>query len=256
MEIEGTFDDCQHLVKSAFLDKELNEKLVLTSANSINVARFLPQSFYYFYAYAQLQKQGLLSDKALVFSVPSGNLGNITAGLFAKKMGLPVHGFIAANNANRVVYDYINYADYSPRPSIETIANAMDVGDPSNFARILDLYHHTYAEIIQIIKSVTYSDKQIRATIQKVYDEHDYLCDPHGACGFRSLEELLKDEEIGVFLETAHPAKFIETVEGVIGKGKVEIPEKLSEFMRGEKKSIQLNNEFTTFKSYLLNNSK
>lgn len=256
LEIEGTFDDCQHLVKSAFLDKELNEKLVLTSANSINVARFLPQSFYYFYAYAQLQKQGLLSDKALVFSVPSGNLGNITAGLFAKKMGLPVHGFIAANNANRVVYDYINYADYSPRPSIETIANAMDVGDPSNFARILDLYHHTYAEIIQIIKSVTYSDKQIRATIQKVYDEHDYLCDPHGACGFRSLEELLKDEEIGVFLETAHPAKFIETVEGVIGKGKVEIPEKLSEFMRGEKKSIQLNNEFATFKSYLLNNSK
>lgn len=256
LEIEGTFDDCQHLVKSAFLDKELNDRLVLTSANSINVARFLPQSFYYFYAYAQLQKQDLLKDKSLVFSVPSGNLGNITAGLFAEKMGLPVHQFIAANNANRAVYDYINYGSYTPRPSIETIANAMDVGDPSNFARILDLYHHSYAEIIQIIKSVAYSDEQIRATIQKVYGEYNYLCDPHGACGFRSLEESLKDEEVGVFLETAHPAKFIETVEDVIGKGKVEIPEKLLKFMRGEKKSIQLNNEFTSFKSYLLINSK
>ena len=191
-----------------------------------------------------------------MFSVPSGNLGNITAGLFAEKMGLPVHHFIAANNANRVVYDYINSGEYTPRPSIETIANAMDVGAPSNFARILDLYHHIYAEIIQSIKSVTYSDEQIRETIQKVYDEYDYLCDPHGACGFRSLEETLKDEEIGVFLETAHPAKFIETVEGVIGKGNVEIPEKLSEFMRGKKKSVELNNKFSTFKSYLLTNSK
>ena len=256
LEIEGTFDDCQHLVKSAFLDKELNEKLVLTSANSINVARFLPQSFYYFYAFAQLQKQGLLKDKSLVFSVPSGNLGNITAGLFAKKMGLPVHYFIAANNANRVVFDYINSGDYTPRPSIETIANAMDVGAPSNFARILDLYNHTHTDIIEVVKSVTYSDEQIRETIQEVYDEYDYLCDPHGACGFRSLEETLKDEEIGVFLETAHPAKFVETVEGVIGKENVEIPDKLLAFMKGEKKSIQLNKDFASFKSYLLTNSK
>ncbi|HZJ80759.1 MAG TPA: threonine synthase [Dysgonamonadaceae bacterium] len=256
LEIDGTFDDCQHLVKSAFLDKELNEKLVLTSANSINVARFLPQSFYYFYAFAQLQKQGLLKDKSLVFSVPSGNLGNITAGLFAKKMGLPVHYFIAANNANRVVFDYINSGDYTPRPSIETIANAMDVGAPSNFARILDLYNHTHTDIIEVVKSVTYSDEQIRETIQEVYDEYDYLCDPHGACGFRSLEETLKDEEIGVFLETAHPAKFVETVEGVIGKENVEIPDKLLAFMKGEKKSIQLNKDFASFKSYLLTNSK
>lgn len=256
LEIEGTFDDCQHLVKSAFLDKELNEKLVLTSANSINVARFLPQSFYYFYAFAQLQKQGLLKDKSLVFSVPSGNLGNITAGLFAKKMGLPVHYFIAANNANRVVFDYINSGDYTPRPSIETIANAMDVGAPSNFARILDLYNHTHTDIIEVVKSVTYSDEQIRETIQEVYDEYDYLCDPHGACGFRSLEETLKDEEIGVFLETAHPAKFVETVEGVIGKENVEIPDKLLAFMKGEKKSIQLNKDFASFKSYLLTNVK
>ena len=255
LEIDGTFDDCQQLVKSAFLDKELNEALVLTSANSINVARFLPQAFYYFYAYAQLQKLGVLNDKSLVFSVPSGNLGNITAGLFAEKMGLPIHHFVAANNANRVVYDYINFGEYTPRPSIETIANAMDVGAPSNFARILDLYHHTYAEIIHMIKSVTYSDEEIRETIKKVYDDYGYLCDPHGACGFRALEETLNDEEIGVFLETAHPAKFLETMEQVLGVGKVELPAKLSEFMRGEKRSILLDNQFTTFKKYLLNNS-
>ena len=256
LEIEGTFDDCQHLVKSAFLDKELNEKLVLTSANSINVARFLPQSFYYFNAYAQLQKQGLLKDKSLVFSVPSGNLGNITAGLFAYEMGLPIHHFIAANNANSVVFDYLKDGEYTPRPSIETIANAMDVGAPSNFARILDLYNHSHAEISQILKSYTYSDEQIRETIKRVYDQYDYLCDPHGACGFKSLEESLDEDQVGVFLETAHPAKFLETVEKIVGKGNVELPEKLSDFMRGKKKSIELNNQFATFKSYLLTNSK
>ena len=256
LEIEGTFDDCQHLVKSAFLDKELNEKLVLTSANSINVARFLPQSFYYFNAYAQLQKQGLLNDKSLVFSVPSGNLGNITAGLFAYEMGLPIHHFIAANNANSVVFDYLKNGEYTPRPSIETIANAMDVGAPSNFARILDLYNHSHAEISQILKSYTYSDEQIRETIKRVYDQYDYLCDPHGACGFKSLEESLDEDQVGVFLETAHPAKFLETVEKIVGKGNVELPEKLSDFMRGKKKSIELNNQFDTFKSYLLANSK
>ena len=256
LEIEGTFDDCQHLVKSAFLDKDLNEKLVLTSANSINVARFLPQSFYYFYAYAQLQKQGLLNDKSLVFSVPSGNLGNITAGLFAYEMGLPIHHFIAANNANSVVFDYLKDGEYTPRPSIETIANAMDVGAPSNFARILDLYNHSHAEISQILKSYTYSDEQIRETIKRVYDQYDYLCDPHGACGFKSLEESLDEDQVGVFLETAHPAKFLETVEKIVGKGNVELPEKLSDFMHGKKKSIELNNQFDTFKSYLLANSK
>ena len=256
LEIEGTFDDCQHLVKSAFLDKELNEKLVLTSANSINVARFLPQSFYYFNAYAQLQKQGLLKDKSLVFSVPSGNLGNITAGLFAYEMGLPIHHFIAANNANSVVFDYLKDGEYTPRPSIETIANAMDVGAPSNFARILDLYNHSHAEISQILKSYTYSDEQIRETIKRVYDQYDYLCDPHGACGFKSLEESLDEDQVGVFLETAHPAKFLETVEKIVGKGNVELPEKLSAFMLGKKKSIELDNQFATFKSYLLTNSK
>ena len=256
LEIEGTFDDCQHLVKSAFLDKELNEKLVLTSANSINVARFLPQSFYYFYAFAQLQKQGLLNDKSLVFSVPSGNLGNITAGLFALKMGLPIHHFIAANNANSVVFDYLKDGEYKPRPSIETIANAMDVGAPSNFARILDLYNHSHAEISKVLKSYTYSDEQIRETIKKVYNQYNYLCDPHGACGFKSLEESLDENQVGVFLETAHPAKFIETVEEVVGSGNVELPKKLSVFMQGKKKSIELDNQFSTFKSYLLTNSK
>ena len=256
IEVEGTFDDCQHLVKSAFLNRELNEKLMLTSANSINVARFLPQSFYYFHAFAQLQKQGVLKDKELVFSVPSGNLGNITAGLFAKRMGLPIHHFVAANNANRVVFDYINSGEYTPRPSIETIANAMDVGAPSNFARILDLYNQKHADIILDIKSVTYSDEEIRETVKKVYDEYGYLCDPHGACGFRSLDEALKDEEVGVFLETAHPAKFLETMEGVVGEGVVELPAILSEFMRGEKKNVQLNNHFDSFKNYLLVHSK
>ena len=256
LEIEGTFDDCQHLVKSAFLDKELNEKLVLTSANSINVARFLPQSFYYFNAYAQLQKQDLLKDKSLVFSVPSGNLGNITAGLFAYEMGLPIHHFIAANNANSVVFDFLKNGEYIPRPSIETIANAMDVGAPSNFARILDLFNHSHAEISQILKSYTYSDEQISKTIKKVYDQYDYLCDPHGACGFKSLEESLDENQVGVFLETAHPAKFLETVEEIVGKGNVELPEKLSDFMRGTKKSIELDNKFINFKNYLLTNSK
>ncbi|MGV8964436.1 MAG: threonine synthase [Candidatus Saccharimonadaceae bacterium] len=256
LEIEGTFDDCQYLVKSAFSDKELNEKLLLTSANSINVARILPQSFYYFHTYAQLQKQGVLNDKSLVFAVPSGNLGNITAGLFAHEMGLPIHQFIAANNANCVLYDYLKNGSYTPRPSIETIANAMDVGDPSNFARILDLYNHSHAEISNIVKSYSYSDEQISETIKKVYDKYIYLCDPHGACGFKALEDSLSEKQIGVFLETAHPAKFIETVEGIIGVGNVKLPGKLSKFMHGKKESFQLDNKFTTFKSYLLINSK
>lgn len=256
LEVEGTFDDCQHLVKSAFLDKELNDKLVLTSANSINVARFLPQSFYYFNAYAQLQKTGALNNKSLVFSVPSGNLGNITAGLFAKEMGLPVHQFIAANNDNRFVYDYLKDGNNRPRPSIETIANAMDVGAPSNFARILDLYNDSHAEISQVIKSYTYSDDEIRETIKRVYNQYHYLCDPHGACGFQSLEEYLNEDQVGVFLETAHPAKFLETVEEIVGDGEVKIPNKLLDFMKGEKKSVELDNQFTTFKDYLLTHSK
>ncbi|WP_297099972.1 threonine synthase [uncultured Draconibacterium sp.] len=253
LEIDGTFDDCQHLVKTAFLDNELNEKLVLTSANSINVARFLPQAFYYFNAYARLKEAGKLDDNELVVSVPSGNFGNLTAGLIASEMGLPVKQFIAANNENDVVFEYLNSGEYKPRPSVETIANAMDVGAPSNFARILDLYKNEHPVIAEKIKGYRYSDEEIREVVLKVYNECNYLCDPHGACGYQSLSEYLSDNEIGVFLETAHPAKFTETVEKVIGKGKVELPVKLAAFMKGEKQSEQMTKEYEDFKTYLLN---
>ncbi|MBP1613763.1 MAG: threonine synthase [Bacteroidetes bacterium] len=249
LEIDGTFDDCQALVKLAFMDEELNKHLLLTSANSINVARFLPQAFYYFYAYAQLKKLGK-ADK-MVVSVPSGNFGNITAGLFGKQMGLPISRFIAANNKNDIFYQYLQTGQYNPRPSIATIANAMDVGDPSNFARVLDLYAHSHAAISAEITGATYTDEQISETLQNVYQETHYLLDPHGACGYRALKEGLKDGEVGVFLETAHPAKFLETVEGII-PDKVTIPAKLQEFMKGEKKSLEMSKDFADFKSYLL----
>ena len=254
LEIEGTFDDCQHLVKTAFLDKELNERLILTSANSINVARFLPQAFYYFNAYARLKELGILENKELVFSVPSGNLGNITAGLFAREMGLPVAQFIAANNANNVVFEYLKTGNYQPQESVETLANAMDVGAPSNFARILDLYKHSHKTISEIIKGCWYCDSEIREIVKNVYQEINYLCDPHGACGFQSLKENLKVNQVGVFLETAHPAKFTETVEEIIGKGNVLLPEKLAAFMKGEKKSILLSKEYGMFRDYLMKN--
>ncbi len=249
LEIDGTFDDCQALVKSAFMDKELNDHLLLTSANSINVARFLPQAFYYFYAYAQLKKMG--KENEAVICVPSGNFGNITAGLFAKRMGLPIKRFIAANNRNDIFYQYLQTGQYNPRPSVTTIANAMDVGDPSNFARVLALYNNSHDAISKEITGVTYNDEQIRETVKSVYDSTGYLLDPHGACGYRALQEELQPSENGVFLETAHPAKFLETVEGIIGD-KVEIPQKLQEFMKGEKQSIDMSKEFADFKSYLL----
>jgi threonine synthase len=240
------------LVKTAFLDDELNKKLILTSANSINVARFLPQAFYYFNAYSSLKEQGVLENKELVFSVPSGNLGNITAGLFAREMGLPVVKFIASNNANNVVFEYLETGNYQSRPSVETIANAMDVGAPSNFARILDLYHHSHKTISGIIKGSWYPDEKIREILKEVYTEHNYLCDPHGACGFEALKENLFENQVGVFLETAYPAKFTETVESIIGKGNVPMPEKLAAFMKDEKKSIPLNNEYANFRNYLM----
>lgn len=249
LEVEGTFDDCQALVKSAFMDKELNDHLLLTSANSINVARFLPQAFYYFYAYAQLKKLGKADH--MVVCVPSGNFGNITAGLFGKHMGLPISRFIAANNKNDIFYQYLQTGVYNPRPSITTIANAMDVGDPSNFARVLDLYGNSHEAITAEISGATYTDEQIRETVKKVYKDTGYLLDPHGACGYRALEEGLKPGETGVFLETAHPAKFLETVESII-EDKVEIPAKLQAFMKGEKKSLPMTKGFEDFKKYLL----
>jgi len=249
IEVDGTFDDCQALVKNAFMDKELNEHMQLTSANSINVARFLPQAFYYFYAYAQMKKLGK-ADK-LVICVPSGNFGNITAGLFGKRMGLPVERFIAANNRNDIFYQYLKTGEYKPRPSVATIANAMDVGDPSNFARILDLYEGRHDAIASEISGETYTDEQIRETVQKTYEETGYLLDPHGACGYRALAENLKPGENGVFLETAHPAKFLQTVEDIIGT-EVKIPEKLQAFMRGTKQSVPMSKDFASFKAYLL----
>ena len=249
IEVDGTFDDCQALLKNAFMDKELNEHMQLTSANSINVARFLPQAFYYFYAYAQMKKLGK-ADK-LVICVPSGNFGNITAGLFGKRMGLPVERFIAANNRNDIFYQYLKTGEYKPRPSVATIANAMDVGDPSNFARILDLYEGSHDAIASEISGETYTDEQIRETVQKTYEETGYLLDPHGACGYRALAENLKPGENGVFLETAHPAKFLQTVEDIIGT-EVKIPEKLQAFMRGTKQSVPMSKDFASFKAYLL----
>ena len=250
IEVDGTFDDCQALVKNAFMDEELNAHMQLTSANSINVARFLPQAFYYFYAYAQMKRRNLADN--LVVCVPSGNFGNITAGLFGKRMGLPVKRFIAANNRNDIFYQYLKTGQYNPRPSIATIANAMDVGDPSNFARVLDLYGGSHDAIAAEISGATYTDEQIRETVRQVYDETGYLLDPHGACGYRALAEGLAPDEVGVFLETAHPAKFLQTVEGIIGR-KVEIPEKLQAFMRGTKQSIPMSKDFASFKEYLMN---
>lgn len=250
LEISGTFDDCQALVKSAFMDEELNEKLQLTSANSINVARFLPQMFYYFYAYAQLAKMGKPLDN-VVISVPSGNFGNITAGLIGKRMGLPIKRFIAANNRNDIFYQYLLSGNYSPRPSISTIANAMDVGAPSNFARILDLYGNSHSAIKEEISGCTYTDEQIAETLKDTYNKTNYLLDPHGAVGYRSLLDGLNENEIGIFLETAHPAKFKDTVESIIDNN-VSIPGKLAAFMKGNKSTIKLPASFSNFKKYLL----
>jgi len=249
LEIDGTFDDCQRLVKAAFLDKELNQQMTLTSANSINVARFLPQAFYYFNAYARNEQK----DKEIVVSVPSGNFGNLTAGLFAKRMGLPIKHFIAANNENDIVFNYLNTGKYEPRASVQTLANAMDVGDPSNFARILDLYDNSHDAIKADISGTRFSDEQISDTVKRVYDECGYLLDPHGACGYQALEDInLADNQIGVFFETAHPAKFTETVEAMVGKGNVPLPDKLAEFMKGEKQSVDLDKEYKGFKKFLL----
>ena len=248
LEIDGTFDDCQALVKSAFMDEELNRSLRLTSANSINVARFLPQAFYYFWAYAQLKKFGLGDN--VVCCVPSGNFGNICSALFGHRMGLPIKRFIAANNANSVFYEFLGTGEYRPRPSVRTIANAMDVGDPSNFARIWDLYGHDVEAIRKDISGATYTDDLIAATIRDCYTRTGYLLDPHGACGYRALKEGLRPGEVGFFCETAHPAKFKDTVEGIIG-APVEIPSRLAAFMNGTKQSVSLPKDFASFKEYL-----
>ena len=249
IEIDGVFDDCQALVKNAFMDEELNKQMKLTSANSINVARFLPQAFYYFNAYARMKEHGLADN--LVVCVPSGNFGNITAALFGHAMGLPIKRFIAANNANDIFYKYLKSGKYEPKPSIQTIANAMDVGDPSNFARILDLYGNSHERITSLINGATYSDERISETMQECYKSSGYILDPHGACGYQALKELLKPDETGVFCETAHPAKFKEKVDEILNTN-IEIPERLAAFMRGTKLSIPMSKDFKTFKKFLM----
>lgn len=249
IEVDGVFDDCQALVKNAFMDDELNARMRLTSANSINVARFLPQSFYYFYAYAQLKKQGL-ADK-VVCCVPSGNFGNICSALFGKRMGLPISRFIAANNANDIFYNYLKTGKYEPKPSTQTIANAMDVGDPSNFARILNLYEKSHDAICKDISGATYSDQQIAETMRRCLAETGYQLDPHGACGYQALKDGLQAGEVGFFLETAHPAKFKQVVDDICG-GDVAIPGPLQEFMKGTKQSLPMSKDFADFKMFLM----
>jgi len=254
IEINGTFDDCQRLVKSAFLDEELNKKLNLSSANSINIARLLPQSFYYMETYKQIPDKSL----PVVFSVPSGNLGNITAGLLAKKMGLPVHKFIGATNKNDVFTEFIQFGIFNPRPSVLTLSNAMDVGNPSNLARIVDLYSNSIDDIRNDIYSSTFTDDQTREAIKYIYEECDYVIDPHGAVGYLALEQFMKEnsgkEYSSIVLETAHPAKFKDVVEEELFID-VEVPERLAVCLKKEKKAFELSSDYKSLKEFLSSRS-
>jgi threonine synthase len=254
LEIEGTFDDCQQMIKQAFTDQELNQKLFLTSANSINVARWLPQQFYYFLAY----KQWINKKHPPVISVPSGNFGNICAGILANRSGLPVHHFIAACNVNDVVTKYLDASvpeanGIKPQAAIPTLSNAMDVGNPSNFVRILEIFDHQFPDLKNKLSSYSISDADTIATIKEVYQNHNYLLDPHGAVGYLALKKYLEahPSEKGVFLETAHPVKFPDAVEVAIGK-KIDIPISLKEIMDKEKKSIPLKANYNELKKYLM----
>ena len=245
--IDGNFDDCQRLVKSAFLDIPLANKFGLTSANSINIARMLPQMIYYFYAYGQLASQG----QKVVFSVPSGNYGNLTAGVIAKKMGLPIHHFLAATNANNIIPDYLESGKFEPKPSQETISNAMDVGDPSNFVRLQELFNHSLSEFKSELSGYWYSDNETRDTISKVYNEIDYILDPHGAIGYRALDTYQDGNDVtGVFLETAHPIKFRQAIEPLINI-ELKLPEQLNTVMEAEKKSTACSSDYGDFRGIL-----
>jgi threonine synthase len=249
LEVAGTFDDCQRMVKEAFLSDELKKKFVLTSANSINIARLLPQSFYYFYAYAQLKDR----RREINFSVPSGNFGNLTAGLMAKKMGLPAGRFIAATNINNVVPEYLKSGSFLPRASRQTISNAMDVGNPSNFGRMLDLYDNDRRELSKNIFGCAFTDDETRKALRELA-EGGYVADPHGAVAYLGLKKYLAEKQsdtIGVFFETAHPGKFGEVVEQAINQ-KLELPARLEKFVLAKKISIPLSNRFEDFKDYLI----
>ena len=248
LEIQGTFDDCQRLVKTAFQDHALSEKLNLTSANSINIARLIPQSFYYFFSMAKMPK-----DVPVVFCVPSGNFGNLTGGILAQRLGLPIKHFIAATNANDVVPQYLASNNFVPRPSIQTISNAMDVGDPSNFVRLLDLFDNNYDQFSKSVSGYAFDDESTRGIMKAVYNKSGYILDPHGAVGYLGLERYLSTNKKlnGVFLETAHPGKFKDVVEEVIGKPVV-LPDRLATFLKKEKKSLSMSNQFEDLKEYLL----
>lgn len=247
LEVDGVFDDCQDMVKKAFLDEDL-KSLQLTSANSINVARWLPQMFYYFFAYKTLKNK----SKKIYFSVPSGNFGNICSGIMAKKIGLPIAGFIAATNSNDTVPRYMKNAQYKPKPSIATISNAMDVGNPSNFIRIIELYKNNFSELSADFTSVSFSDEETKAAMKLVYSNYNYITEPHGAIGYLGLKQKIKNDvsSIGVFLETAHPVKFLESVEPTL-QCKVEIPNQIQELLQKEKRSIQISS-YMDLKKYLL----
>ncbi|WBL21188.1 threonine synthase [Zunongwangia sp. HRR-M8] len=248
LEIDGAFDKCQDMVKQAFLDDEIQSKRQLTSANSINVARWLPQMFYYFLAYRQLASEG----KDIVFSVPSGNFGNICAGMIAKELGLPIKHFIASNNANRTITDYLETGNYEPKPSVSTISNAMDIGNPSNFVRILQLFQNEYGNVKENLTSFSYDDEVTKQAMDSVYKETGYVMDPHGAVGYLGLQDYFKTHpnEVGAFLETAHPCKFRETVQEAIGK-EIEIPDAIKSVLDKEKKAISIR-DYEDLKAFLL----
>ncbi len=248
LEVNGTFDDCQLMVKQAFNDDELRSKMKLSSANSINVARFLPQSFYYFGSYEQLEDK----TKPVVYSCPSGNFGNLTAGMFAKRMGLPIDRFIGATNINDVVPEYLKTGTYNARPSVSTISNAMDIGDPSNFVRILELHGGNWEKVKESMVGYSFDDEQTKEGMKDVISRTSYLMEPHGVIGYMAVKEYQKNHDVqGIVLETAHPAKFGEVVEPVIGQ-KIEIPERLQEYMRREKVATLIKPEFKELKEFLL----
>ena len=250
LEVSGTFDDCQRLVKEAFLDTELRKKFFLTSANSINIARLIPQSFYYFHAYAQLKN----NDRPVVFSIPSGNFGNITGGLLAMRMGLPVDHFIAATNINDVVPNYLKTGTFKPRSSSSTISNAMDVGNPSNFYRMLELFNGNFESLSGLIKGYSFTDAETADGMRKVYANSKYIMDPHGAIGYLGLKKYLREyrsEATGIFLETAHPSKFKEVVDEALGRT-IDVHPTLMEFMKRNKQTIQTTTDFAQFKRFLM----
>jgi len=239
LEVDGVFDDCQDMVKRAFLDEELTNKMQLTSANSINVARWLPQMFYFFFAYKQLHK----THKNIVFSVPSGNFGNICAGMMAKQLGLPIHHFIASNNENNVVTEYLKTQLYQPKPSIQTISNAMDVGNPSNFIRIQEIYKSNFENLKSDLSSYSFSDDETRNGLIELYEDHNYIADPHGAVGFLGCKAYLENDKNAhcVFLETAHPTKFLDIVTDII-KENMALPPQIEAVIDKKKKAIPISN--------------